>query len=933
MTPNEQPLPEDSRIRDLLEEALDSNSSPEEVCRDYPELLPEVRAEWERVRIVEAEIDALFPKSGTGPEKHATRVAASVAKLPDIPGHKVESVLGHGGMGVVYRAYHVRFERPVAIKMLLSGEYAGPQEKSRFEREAKAVAALRHHNVVQVYEVGDFEGRPYFTMELVEGETLSKRLSGAPLRAADAAIMAATLADAVQAAHDRGIVHRDLKPANILLTADGTPKISDFGLARRLDEDAALTIDGARIGTPSYMAPEQAMGKGDDTGPSVDIYSLGALLYEMLTGRPPFRAESPAETQRQVISEEPAPPRQLNAKIPRDLETICLKCLSKEPRHRYESAAALAAELGRFQRGEAITARRTGYLERGVRWMRRKPALTAFLACALLLLVVAVLAGFREWNLANTRKAEFAKWATRLEFVLGLQDEGRFAEARAILGRVPDAGSAELRRQIAQAQSELSLVEALDSVRMSRIESGSRDFDRANVEGEYRKAFRNAGIDVFAGASAEVAARIAATNVKKAITAAIDDWSHWTSSDPSRSRLLEINRLADPDPWRNRVRNPGIWSDASALTELADTANTDEQSAPLLLMLARQLEANGLKATDFYRRVQMSHPDDFFANFTFAETLQEEGRVDDAIGYYRAALVVRPRAVAAYVNLGAALNKLGRTAEAMDYWRQSLSINSAALVVHLNLASAALNQDRLDDAIKLAEGVLQIAPQSGHASAIIGQALLDRGDHAAARPAIQRAVDLLPQADAYHALVLQSLKKCERRLELEGQVEAILRGEARPTDDAHLLELGELLLAKKRFCEAAGLYRRGFAGSPSLDGDELAKHHHYGACAALGCAATVRSESNPNGDSPEIWRRLALDWLKSGLSHWTKRANQGTPEDLAWVARHMAFWSHGNGLATIREAVELDRLPESERAEVMAFWQSVEKLHSIAAGH
>ncbi len=218
---------------------------------------------------------------------------ARPAELPEVSGYRVEGVLGHGGMGIVYRAWHLRLDRAVALKMLLAGPYARPEERERFLREAQAVAALRHPNIVQVHDVGEVDGRPYFTMELVEGGDLAEQIQGVPQPARQAADLVATLADAVHAAHQSGIVHRDLKPSNILLTEDGTPKVTDFGLARRLEGDGGLTLSGAPLGTPSYMAPEQARGDKDAIGPATDVYALGAILYELLTGRPPFRAETP----------------------------------------------------------------------------------------------------------------------------------------------------------------------------------------------------------------------------------------------------------------------------------------------------------------------------------------------------------------------------------------------------------------------------------------------------------------------------------------------------------------------------------------------------------------------------------------------------------------------------------------------------------------
>ena len=237
--------------------------------------------------------------------------------LPRIPGYEVEAVLGRGGMGVVFRARHLPLNRVVALKMALAGAFAGPHERERFQREAEAVAGLRHPNIVQIHDVGESDGRPYFTMEYVEGGSLAQKLAGTPQPARQAAALLATLAEAVQAAHQGGIVHRDLKPANILLAADGTPKITDFGLARRLDSEAGPTQSGTPLGTPSYMAPEQALGKVREIGPATDVYALGAILYELLTGRPPFKAETAAATIQQVLADDPVPPSRLNSKVPR----------------------------------------------------------------------------------------------------------------------------------------------------------------------------------------------------------------------------------------------------------------------------------------------------------------------------------------------------------------------------------------------------------------------------------------------------------------------------------------------------------------------------------------------------------------------------------------------------------------------------------------
>ncbi len=372
----------DPRVQELLEKLLNSGGTPEEVCRASPELLPRVRAGWQRLRAVEAEIGALFPKA---PPDGATSAVLPASEPPRVRGYDVQAVLGHGGMGIVYKAWHMRLNRPVALKMLINGAFARPSELERFLREAQAVAGLRHPNIVLVHDVGDVDGRPYFTMEYVEAGSLSQKIAGMPQPAGQAAALVAVLAHATHVAHRGGIVHRDLKPANILLTADGTPKITDFGLARRLEAGGELTQSGAMLGTPSYMAPEQAKGKRDAIGPATDVYARGAILYELLTGRPPFRGATATETQWQVIEQQPVPPSRLNAKVPRDLETVCLKCLEKEPGRRYETAIDLAEDLGRFVNHEPIRARQVGPVGRALRWARCRPSQAALLAGGLLL--------------------------------------------------------------------------------------------------------------------------------------------------------------------------------------------------------------------------------------------------------------------------------------------------------------------------------------------------------------------------------------------------------------------------------------------------------------------------------------------------------------------------------------------------------------------
>jgi eukaryotic-like serine/threonine-protein kinase len=326
-----------------------------------------------------------------------------------VAGYDILAELGRGGTGVVYQAHQLDLGRLVALKVLLAGAHASPHDLLRFHTEAETVARFQHPNIVQIYDIGEENGCPYLALEYVEGGSLATKFQGTPLPPRQAAELVQTLARAIHAAHQRGIVHRDLKPANVLLTTDGVPKITDFGLAKRLDADTRHTQTGAVLGTPDFMAPEQAEGK--TVGPPADIHALGAILYLLLTGHPPFPAATPVDTMMRVRLEEPVAPTVLQRKVPRDIETICLKCLRKEPRQRYASADSLAEDLHRFLNDRPILARRSLPSERAWRWCRRNPIVASLTGSVVLLL--AVLLGTSVLN--NARLEEELKRTERAE--------------------------------------------------------------------------------------------------------------------------------------------------------------------------------------------------------------------------------------------------------------------------------------------------------------------------------------------------------------------------------------------------------------------------------------------------------------------------------------------------------------------------------------
>ena len=309
--------------------------------------------------------------------------------------------IARGGMGIVYKALQQSLGRQVALKMILSGSLASPAERERFRREAQLAAGLDHTNIVPIYEVGELDGVPYFSMKLVDGGNLSQQLSRYVRNPRATARLMAKLAAAVDYAHGKGFFHCDLKPSNILIDRDGQPQITDFGLARRVSEDISLTATGAILGTPSYMSPEQAAGQRRSIGPGTDVYGLGAILYELLTGRPPFRTPTMMETVVQVLERDPVPPRELAPGLPHELETICLKCLEKMPEDRYPSAQAMADDLERFLQGDAVEA--TGILQSIRRWTRREPEVVSRLGG---LAVVAMITEFNHWVFSPKRNHE-----------------------------------------------------------------------------------------------------------------------------------------------------------------------------------------------------------------------------------------------------------------------------------------------------------------------------------------------------------------------------------------------------------------------------------------------------------------------------------------------------------------------------------------------
>jgi serine/threonine-protein kinase len=427
----------------------------DECLRQFPQCAAALR----RLHLADVVLEqALFPPRPPAPP--------SGRRVGD---YELLDEIARGGMGVVYRARQVSLGRVVALKMILGGGLASDADGLRLRNEAEAAARLQHPGIVAIHEVGERDGQPYFSMDYVEGPTLAALVREQPLPAARAARYVEGIARAVQHAHEQGVLHRDLKPSNVLVDADDRPHVTDFGLARQVHVDRRLTGTGEVLGTPSYMPPEQASDRKGAIGPASDVYALGAILYELLTGRPPFQAETAFDTLLLVLGNEPVPPRRLNPRVPRDLETVCLKCLEKEPRKRYPTAAALADDLARFQRGEPVQARPIRAAARAWRWCRRKPVLATLLGLAGVF--VGVLAG-------GTLLLAAANRAARLERDRAVEQtkkaRQRFAQARDAVDRL----------QTAVSQSRALKALGAERVRRKLLEDAAEFYERFAEEEE-----------------------------------------------------------------------------------------------------------------------------------------------------------------------------------------------------------------------------------------------------------------------------------------------------------------------------------------------------------------------------------------------------------------------------------------------------------------
>jgi tetratricopeptide (TPR) repeat protein len=803
--------------------------------------------------------------------------SALLEDVSEPPGYEILSELGRGGMGVVYRARQTSLNRLVALKMILAPEHAGPQHAGRFRAEAEVVARLQHTNIVQVYEVAEHAGRPFFSMELVGGGSLAEHIAGSPQPAEDAAHVVEVLARAVQHAHSRGVVHRDLKPANVLLCASGertvgadtartgrtrlnefVPKITDFGLAKRLDEPVAQTRTGAVIGSPSYMAPEQTGGR-EGVGPPADVYALGAILYELLTGRPPFKAETPLDTVLQVVHDDPVPPSRLRVRTPRDLETICLKCLEKEPRRRYPSAAALADDLRRFLDGKPVVARPPSSFGRVVRWARRRPAAAALvMVCALVLAGLAALGAWYRIRESDRLARARADVEQTLE---DARDDFRHeqwelagAHLRNALARMeadPSLGAlrpgaeqllAETEARVFSADAWGRFTRLRDEALFRRLEllslgdMGDRTTLLPRVENAARAALAVIGLAPESDRPWEPDQRFGDARRAQLLTDAPTLLLVVAEVHANRGQFAEALQLLDRASGLAPRQEALVRRRAAYLRELGDEAGARRDELQAAGLKPATAWAYFLLGDEAYRRgdrrgaiqalesaIGLS-PQDFWSELLLARCYADQKEWEKASSCLTVCLVVRPEVVWARLLRGYVYREIGAFVAAdadfakADELLAASADPAARFSLCLNRGLLRLRQGRMDEAIADMEAAAQLQPDdwSPHLNLARAYEQAERKDEAEREIGLvlTRRPPAIVLAD-YHAARARDLYEARRDKAAVAECQAALNEYDLPLAHGYL---GQALLRLGRYKEAARAFSRYLeTGGPPLN--------------------------------------------------------------------------------------------------------------------
>jgi serine/threonine-protein kinase len=686
---------------------------------------------------------------------------------------ELQEEIGRGGMGVVFKARQLSLNRAVALKI---ARVSGPEQgadSQRFRNEAETVAQLDHPHIVPIFEVGSWQGQPYFSMKLIEGGSLAGHLDRFKADPKKAARLMAQVARAVHHAHLRGVLHRDLKPSNILLDSEGRPHVTDFGLARRVAMDSNVTQSGALVGTPSYMAPEQTSGLKGAVTTAADVYGLGAVLYALLTGRPPFRAATTLDTLTLVREAEPAPLRKYNRKLSRDLETVCLKCLSKDPPKRYGSAEALADDLERWLRGEPVSARRITIGQRLGRWAsRHKPVAWA---SAVVLLFAALFGGATGLWWAQKRAGAEAAARAALDEAARLGQEERWREAMSATKRATEVlagvgADPDLRKEVEELDKDLEmggkLQEASLQASMRGMAAANKDFDWEGSDSAYADAFRWYGLEWERLDPSEATDFIRSRSIKPQLVAALDNWAEMRRAAARNWKpIIAMSRVVDPDPWRNRLRDAFEFKEPAAIEKVIASVPWDTlppDNALFLMRIMRSTIGEDEKTIDHLLKARSRNPADFWFNHHLGVLCRDAlkpPRVEDAIRFLSIAVALRPGSPGARHNLGRALGAKGQRDEAIAEYRAALALDPNYGLAHNSLGVALHGERQWEEAIVELRAAIAINPKFAGAHSNLGTALSKKGELDAAILEYRTSIALGAKKVAVHINLGMALKE------------------------------------------------------------------------------------------------------------------------------------------------------------------------------
>jgi tetratricopeptide (TPR) repeat protein len=776
-----------------------------EYTDQYPELAEQIRNLFPTLVVME-ELGAAgrrLPEPAVGPPQSNGIVPGQLGD------HRILREVGRGGMGIVYEAVQESLGRHVALKVLSLHGLLPPNQLERFRREARAAAQLHHTNIVPVHSVGEHEGVHFYAMQFIQGQGLdevlrevkqkrsrkpdrgvrtdrrSSNLEGqttpsdnrkspvfdppsattsvsatskaewsAPSEAGYCrwvAEIGVQVATGLDYAHQQGILHRDIKPSNLLLDARGTVWITDFGLAKVEGADE-LSQAGDIVGTLRYMAPERFHGWAD---PRSDVYGLGITLYELLTLRPAFEDAVRPRLIERVTREDPPRLRKVDRSIPRDLETIILKAIDKEPGRRYPTAADLAEDLRRFLAGQPVRARRIAVWERGVKWVKRRPAVACLLGVIFGLALLGAL-GACWWKYDQAeRSAVLAQEVTRaLDEAQTFYQRDQQPDALAAVKRAESLlaggqGTEEQQDAVQQWRKDLAMAARLEGIRLDKA-AMIKDENVVPVEAvpAYAGAFRDYGLDLAALDPEAAAERIQASAIKNHLFAALDDWIVLApKTEPAaKARLLAVARMADGDSWRDHLFSAVQRHDHKYLETLAQELRMQLRPSASRLLLVAALEALGRRtlALQLLRRYQKRNPSDFWVTLELAMLLEQCEQAHEAIGFYRAALALRPGSYAVLLHLGTALAGAGDYARAEAEYRAALAVQPRLAAARINLCIVFQRQGRLEEAIAEGQMAVRLKPNISGAHNELGNALKAKGRLPEALAEFQEALCLEP---------------------------------------------------------------------------------------------------------------------------------------------------------------------------------------------